>query len=174
MRDLNLEFSVTKHLKKGEVWDHRLDLAHSMVTLVSGMMCFYALDGQGGETVLCFCGPGKSFHLPAEAMGLPQVQDYHFRALGETVLGLAPLAQAATAALALSFFHQFLTQDFAALSRHLVLLHSQDALSRYERMIAEQPDVLRLASNAELAAYLHTSRETISRIRKKLAAGGGL
>jgi CRP-like cAMP-binding protein len=172
--NLEPEWAAKKHLAKGEVWNARLDLTHSVVTLLAGILSFNVVDGQGNETVVCFCGPGKLFHLPPHVLTLPQSDQYHFRALGDTVLGYAPLDQTATASLANSFFSQLLTQDFLELSEHLASLHSQDARTRYERLIAQQPEVLKLATNAELAAYLHTSRETISRIRKKLAVGGSL
>lgn len=174
MSNLETEWVTQKRLPKGAVWNARLDLSHSVVALISGMLSFNLVDGQGEETVVCFCGPGKLFHLPPHVLELPQAARYHFRALGDTVLGYAPLDQVATASLADSFFHQLLTQDYWELSAHLASLHSMDAMARYERLISQQPAVLKLATNAELAAYLHTSRETISRIRKKLAASGSL
>ena len=48
-----------------------------------------------------------------------------------------------------------------------VILQTQDAKQRYERLLSEYPGILQKASLGQIASFLSIKQETLSRIRGK-------
>lgn len=158
-------------LEKGEVWIQQHNICREMAYVKQGMLRSFFIDTKGNEVTSCFCEPNgmassfKSFisqepsHLAIQALDQTELLVISYSDL-QRLYKEVPVWQEISRLL--------MEKEYLSLWNYAFSLNTETAMEKYHRLLYEQPDVLQKAPVQEIASYLGISRETLSRIRKKM------
>ena len=153
-------------LRQGEICNHSFFVE-------SGLLRQYSIDNKGKEHILQFA-PETWFISDRESIYFNQPSDYFIQALEDSkvlqiderfILQLAEQNKSF-----LAFNNKLLHNHIRHLQKRVTQLLSATAEERYLDFIKLYPDILLRVPQSMVASYLGITPESLSRVRKDLAA----
>jgi CRP-like cAMP-binding protein len=166
-------FFSARILKKRELWINQNQVCKEIAFISKGLLRSYYVDQKGNEVTSCFC-VSNSMASSFKSFIAQQASDLAIQALEETELitinyqDLQYLYKAIPKWQEVS--RMLMEQEYLSLWRYAYSLNRENALEKYLHLLNEQPEVVQKAPVQDIASYLGISRETLSRIRKKVKA----
>lgn len=165
-----------KTVVKGEFLLQQGETCKQTFFVEKGLLRYYAIDGKGKEHILQFAPEGWLLSDRA-SLFFNQASSYFIQALEDSeLLLLDPDFFAHLAKKDASFFefnNKLLHNHIKQLQHRILLLLSATAEDRYLDFIKIYPDILLRVPQLMVASYLGITPESLSRVRKELAASGG-
>ncbi len=162
-------------VKKGEILQPDLQANPYFGFIVSGILKLFMLDSAGNESSLCFCVSNHFFGSPKSVSATCTDTDFSMKAVTKADLLMIYVKDFAELTAQIPKLSALQTQIYAGsyleLATRSQKIQTEDATRRYLQFIEQQPEVAKHATAQDIASYLQLSRETISRIRKKISAG---
>src|SRR5690349_18305220 len=162
-----------KKLRKKQYLLQEGDVCKYVSFVEEGMLRTYAIDEKGNEHILSFSMEGWwTADLYSFLTGEPSL--YNIEALEECELLL--LAKSSWDALlekvpALErYFRIIIQNNLIALQRRLMGTMSETAEEKYTKLVKTFPTCIQRVPQHMIASYLGITRETLSRIRRQIAA----
>lgn len=160
-----------KELKKNEIFVAEGEVCHVVGLIEQGLMvCVYNKEG---EEIIDEFGFENGFITNYYSFLIQSPSQKEIRALEPSVIHTITRESLEK----LGSQHAFIDKMSRIMNEKLFLrahdriksLLLESAQERYEKMIAQRPDLAQRIPQYMLASYLHVKPETISRIRKKLS-----
>jgi CRP-like cAMP-binding protein len=160
-----------KELKKNEIFVTEGEICHVVGLIEKGLMvCVYNKDG---EEIIDEFGFENGFITNYYSFLTQFASQKEIRALEPSVVHVITRESLEK----LGNQHSFIEKMSRIMNEKLFLrahdriqsLLLESAQERYEKLIAQRPDLAQRIPQYMLASYLHVKPETISRIRKKLS-----
>lgn len=165
-------FFDAKRLKKGEIWIDYTRTCHEMAFVDKGLLRISFIDNKGNEVTSCFCGP-TSMASSFKSFISRTPSDLKVQVLEDTdllVINYDNLQRLYKTIPAWERIGRILIEkEYLSLWNYAFSLNTEQAEERYLRLLEKQPEVLQKAPVQDIASYLGITRETLSRIRKKVA-----
>ncbi len=171
--DKSLSSFQLKTLEKDENWIKKGTTCREIAFIKSGMLRSFYHDSNGNEVTSCFCVSGqmstsfKSFitqsssHLTIVAVERSELVTINYSRL-QSLYKSVPIWQEINRLIA--------EKEYLSLWNYAYSLNTETAIQKYLRLQKEQPYILQKAAVQDVASYLGITRETLSRIRKKIAS----
>ncbi len=165
------EFKRTE-LKKNEIFVAEGEVCHAVSLIEKGLMvCVYNKDG---EEIIDEFGFENGFITNYYSFLTQSPSQKEIRTLEPSIVHIITRESLEK----LGSQHPFIEKMSRIINEKLFLrahdriksLLLESAQERYEKMIAQRPDLAQRIPQYMLASYLHVKPETISRIRKKLSS----
>lgn len=164
-------FFKTVVLKKGDLWIQQNQVCKEIAFIKKGLLRSYYIDQKGSEVTSCFCVSG-SMASSFKSFIAQQASDLALQALEKTELITISYNDLQYLYKTIPKWQEvsriLMEQEYLSLWRYAYSLNRENAMEKYLRLLNEQPEVLRKAPVQDIASYLGVSRETLSRIRKKV------
>lgn len=169
--DIFLSEFKKKELKKNEIFIEQGEICHVVGLIEKGLMvCVYNKDG---EEIIDEFGFEKGFITNYYSFLTQSPSQKEIRALEPCIVHFITRQSLEK----LGSQYPFIEKMSRMMNEKLFLrahdriksLLLESAQERYEKMIAQRPDLAQRIPQYMLASYLHVKPETISRIRKKLS-----
>ncbi len=165
------EITVRKQFAKGEFLLRQDEICRQSFFIERGIVRKFYLTEDGKEitTELCFADDlavsFQSYTLQTPSLEFIQATEN----TEVTVTDYTSFQQLKTRFPKLLELDLMMTEYYAMwLEERLRRFHTLDATKRYQKLIAEQPHVVRQIQLTHIASYLGVSLETLSRIRAKI------
>lgn len=162
-----------KTFQKGEFLLHEGKICKASFFVEKGLLRQFSIDEKGKEHILQFA-PENWFLSDRESIFLKRPSHYFIQAMEDTEVFLVDptllnkLAESDAAFLA--FNNQLLHTHILSLQKRITLLLSASAEDRYLDFVKTYPDLSLRVSQLHIASYLGITPESLSRVRKELAA----
>ncbi|MBC9910013.1 Crp/Fnr family transcriptional regulator [Chitinophaga varians] len=160
--------AVVKHIRKGESFLRYGKVARYSAFVLSGMFKFSILDDEGNEKIVRFgfaddfLANCESYHKKApSAVSITAIEDAVI--LRINIRKLQPLYD-----LHMNLLHvnlQLFQELSEQQSEHQYILSLKTPLQRYRFLLERRPAIIQKISLTNIARYLYTSREALSRAR---------
>lgn len=148
------------------------DVAHYQAFVVRGILRSYTVDEKHNEHILQFASEGwwiadLSSYLTAEPsiMNIDAIEDAELLLLDrdawEAVMKAVPALE--------HYFRIIIQNHLVATQRRLLQSHTETAEEKYRRFVQTYPDCVVRVSQQMIASYLGISRETLSRIHRRIS-----
>ena len=169
--DKSISLFELKTLKKSEIWVDYNKVCGEMAYINNGLLRTMYIDDKGNEVTSCFClrnsmaSSFKSFisqtpsHQRIEALENTDLLVIRYDSLQKLYRDV-PVWERIGRIL--------MEKEYVSLWNYAYSLNTEQAHDRYIRLIKNQPEVVQKAPVQSIASYLGISRETLSRIRKKI------
>ncbi|MCW3464586.1 Crp/Fnr family transcriptional regulator [Chitinophaga nivalis] len=160
--------ATVKHIKKGDTFLRYGKIARYSAFVISGMFKFSILDDEGNEKILRF-GFADDFLANCESYNKRVPSAISITAIEDAVIlkmnikRLQPLYD-----LHLSLLHvnlQLYQELLEQQAEHQQILSFKSPLQRYRFLLERRPAIIQKISLTNIARYLYTSREALSRAR---------
>ena len=159
--------------KKGESLLEAGDTVDAQYFILSGCLRSYYMDSSGKEHTLQFgikdwwMSDYTGFFLSTKAiLNIEVIQDTRLYKISksnkEYLYAKIPQIE--------SFFRKKLERAFASFQKRILSNLSENASERYLNFIHTYPNIEKLVKNYHIASYLGITTESLSRIRRELAA----
>jgi len=163
----------TQDVKKGTLLLKEGEKLRHAFFVEKGLLKQYSIDSKGKEHILQFA-PENWFMADRESEYLNHPSSYFIEAIEDTTVFLITrqliLELAKKDPQFLAFNVQLLHQHILSLQKRITLLQSATAEERYLDFIKTYPDILLRVPQTSVASYMGIAPESLSRIRKELAA----
>lgn len=163
----------TKQFTKGEFLLQEGEKCEVSFYVEQGLLKQYYIDDRGKEHILQF-GPENWFVTDRDSVYFNEPSKYFIQALEDTLVLMVneelinKLSRENPNFLALN--HKLLHNHIRQLQKRIVQLLSGTAEERYLDFIKTYPDILMRVPQTMVASYLGIAPESLSRVRKELAA----
>ncbi|MBC9933227.1 Crp/Fnr family transcriptional regulator [Chitinophaga qingshengii] len=160
--------AVVKHIRKGESFLRYGKVARYSAFVLSGMFKFSILDDEGNEKIVRF-GFADDFLANCESYNKKAPSAVSIIAMEDAVIlrinikKLQPLYD-----LHMNLLHvnlQLFQELSEQQSEHQYILSLKTPLQRYRFLLERRPAIIQKISLTNIARYLYTSREALSRAR---------
>lgn len=160
--------AVVKHIRKGESFLRYGKVARYSAFVLSGMFKFSILDDEGNEKIVRF-GFADDFLANCESYNKKAPSAVSITAMEDAVIlrinikKLQPLYD-----LHMNLLHvnlQLFQEISEQQSEHQYILSLKTPLQRYRFLMERRPAIIQKISLTNIARYLYTSREALSRAR---------
>ncbi|QJB31331.1 Crp/Fnr family transcriptional regulator [Chitinophaga oryzae] len=160
--------AVVKHIRKGESFLRYGKVARYSAFVLSGMFKFSILDDEGNEKIVRF-GFADDFLANCESYNKKAPSAVSITAIEDAVIlrinikKLQPLYD-----LHMNLLHvnlQLFQEMTEQQSEHQYILSLKTPLQRYRFLLERRPAIIQKISLTNIARYLYTSREALSRAR---------
>ncbi|NLR68268.1 Crp/Fnr family transcriptional regulator [Chitinophaga varians] len=160
--------AVVKHIRKGESFLRYGKVARYSAFVLSGMFKFSILDEEGNEKIVRF-GFADDFLANCESYNKKAPSAVSITAMEDAVIlrmnikKLQPLYD-----LHMNLLHvnlQLFQELSEQQSEHQYILSLKTPLQRYRFLLERRPAIIQKISLTNIARYLYTSREALSRAR---------
>lgn len=160
--------AVVKHIRKGESFLRYGKVARYSAFVLSGMFKFSILDDEGNEKIVRF-GFADDFLANCESYNKKAPSAVSITAIEDAVIlrinikKLQPLYD-----LHMNLLHvnlQLFQELSEQQSEHQYILSLKTPLQRYRFLLERRPAIIQKISLTNIARYLYTSREALSRAR---------
>nr|WP_295870916.1 Crp/Fnr family transcriptional regulator [uncultured Chitinophaga sp.] len=160
--------AVVKHIRKGESFLRYGKVARYSAFVLSGMFKFSILDDEGNEKIVRF-GFADDFLANCESYNKKAPSAVSITAMEDAVIlrinikKLQPLYD-----LHMNLLHvnlQLFQEMSEQQSEHQYILSLKTPLQRYRFLLERRPAIIQKISLTNIARYLYTSREALSRAR---------
>ncbi|WP_143304783.1 Crp/Fnr family transcriptional regulator [Chitinophaga vietnamensis] len=161
-------FATVKHIRKGDAFLRYGKVARYSAFVLSGLFKFAILDEEGNEKIVKFGFPDdflancESYHKKApSAVSIIAMEDA--AVLRINIKKLQPLYSLHT-----NLFHmnlQLYQELLEQMAEHQYILSLKSPLQRYKFLLEQRPAIIQKISLTNIARYLYTSREALSRAR---------
>lgn len=159
---------VTQHYPAKHLLLQPGEICRRIYFISSGLVRIYHLDDMGRERTIIFMGPGElavdasSFYEQTPATEfLETIQETTIQSIGWEQLNslYADFAEG-------NYIGRIMTQKYLvrAVERNIELM-TFSLTERYEDLLRRYPNIEQQANQSQIASYLNTSRETLSRLR---------
>lgn len=163
----------TRKVKKGEQLLKQGDICKHTFFVEKGLLRYFSIDKKGKENVLQFA-PENWFITDRESVYFNQPSKYYIDALedAEVLVLEKDFVEKITAKnnSFAAFNNKLLHNHIRNLQNRIQLLLSATAEERYLDFIKIYPDILLRVPQTLIASYLGITPESLSRVRKELAA----
>lgn len=162
---------ISKEILKGELWVKQGKICNQVAFVVSGKFRSYYIDDTGNEKTCFFTSPGNfissltSFltNTPANE-NIYALEDSELR-----VIYKKDLEDLSDKVPKMHVFRRVIAENlFIAMEKRIVMLQSQSAQERYEKMIKENSEILLTVPLHYTASFLGITPQHLSRLRKEL------
>lgn len=164
-------FSFRK-LEKGEHFVFPGKVCREAAFIAKGALKVWYLNQEGEVTVSCFC-TAPCIATAYRSFARQTTSDQGITAIVTTqlfVLRHEDLQQLmATRPVWQELGRRLLEQEYLQMEQYATILNNETAREKYLRLLAQSPEVVSMASVADLASYLGVTRRTLSRIRREVA-----
>ena len=164
---------MVKEYAKGTFLLRQNEFCQHSFFVEKGLLRQYAVDEKGKEHILYFA-PESWIVTDRESVFFRQPSQYYIQALEPTQVALIDDALIKKLEQAFPAFRDFnnlmLHNHIRALQNRIIMLMSQNAEERYLQFIKTYPDILLRVPQTMVASYLGITPESLSRVRKDLAA----
>lgn len=160
--------ATIKHIKKGDAFLRYGKVARYAAFVISGMFKFAIFDEEGNEKIVKFSFPDdflancESYNKKApSALSIVAVEDAVV--LKINIKKIQPLY-----ALHMNLLHvnlQLFQELLEQQAEHQYILSLKSPLQRYKFLLEKRPAIIQKISLTNIARYLYTSREAVSRAR---------
>ncbi|NLR59084.1 Crp/Fnr family transcriptional regulator [Chitinophaga polysaccharea] len=160
--------ATIKHIKKGDAFLRYGKVARYSAFVISGMFKFAIFDEEGNEKIVKFSFPNdflancESYNKKVpSALSIVAVEDAVV--LKINIKKIQPLY-----ALHMNLLHvnlQLFQELLEQQSEHQYILSLKSPLQRYKFLLEKRPAIIQKISLTNIARYLYTSREAVSRAR---------
>ncbi len=159
-------------LKKKEYFTQAGQLQNAVGFIVSGLIRSYYIDDKGNESTVRFYAE-KDYATHYTAFITQQPSKYIFQCLDNTVLVLLSYENMQLAYKHIPIFEKYgrlITEKILKMQQHRIeSFVFQTAEERYLDFMKHHPDLYNRVSLSHLCSYLGIERQTLTRIRQKLA-----
>jgi len=160
--------ATVKHIKKGDSFLRYGKVARYSAFVISGLFKFSIIDDEGNEKIVKF-GFADDFLANCESYNKKAPSAISITAMEDAVVlrinikKLQPLYDLHMNLLHvnLQLFQEILEQQ----SEHQYILSLKSPLQRYKFLLERRPAIIQKISLTNIARYLYTSREALSRAR---------
>lgn len=170
--NLAIPFFQVEEIVKGDHLVRSGERCNKVAFVVSGIFRIYFLK-DGTEVNTCFCGE-NSITSSFASLTSGEPSEENIQALEDctvVVLGRENLMKLYSLSPAWQAIGRLLTEkECLRLSDRASSLSFDTALEKYKNLLRSQPDVVNRIAVKEIASYLGVTRETLSRIRAKVAS----
>jgi len=161
----------TIEISKGQLWIEQGKVCDQVAFVVSGKLRNFYFDEAGNEVTCYFVTPNNfvsafsSFLTNAPTHeNISTLEDTVLRTISkkemETLSDLIPKLQ---------IFRRVIVENlFIIMEKRIMMLQSQSAHERYEKMIKENPEILLSVPLQYTASFLGITPQHLSRLRKEL------
>jgi len=161
----------TVEISKGQLWIEQGKVCDQVAFVVSGKLRNFYFDEAGNEVTCYFVTPNNfvsafsSFLTNAPTHeNISTLEDTVLRTISkkemETLSDLIPKLQ---------IFRRVIVENlFIIMEKRIMMLQSQSAHERYEKMIKENPEILLSVPLQYTASFLGITPQHLSRLRKEL------
>ncbi|MDO6810912.1 Crp/Fnr family transcriptional regulator [Zobellia galactanivorans] len=160
-----------KTLKKGEVWVDFGEICNEMAYINSGLLQSSYINDRGNIITTCFCS-SNSMASSFKSFISQSQSDIELKAIENTELMITDYEKLQSLYQEIPVWERIgrilVEKEFISLWNYANSLNSDKAKQRYLRLLENQPEVITKAPVQDIASYLGITRETLSRIRKKL------
>ena len=164
-------YTQLKHVRKGELLLHGGNRCDNLYFIVQGLFRTYHLKNDN-EVNTCFCGENE-VTCSFESFTTNKVSKDFIEALEDSVvlsLSNRDLAELVSKDPIWDELRRILTdQECIRLSNRIDTLSFSTAQEKYESLLKNQKKLVQRIPIQHLASYLGISRETLSRVRSKVA-----
>lgn len=167
-------FFISKKLRKKQYLLQEGDVCRYTAFVEKGALRSYHLDQKDHAHIIQFAFEGW-WIADSYSFLTAEPSAYNIDALEEAELLL--LTRSAQEELLVQvpkmerYFRLLLQKSLIALQRRVLSSLSYSAEEKYTRLLAAYPNITQRVSQQQIASYLGLTPETLSRIRKQLAAG---
>ncbi|MFM7090804.1 MAG: Crp/Fnr family transcriptional regulator [Bacteroidota bacterium] len=162
----------TIEISKGELFIEQGKVCNQVAFVVSGKLRNFYFDEAGNE-VTCFFVTADSFVSAFSSFLTNAPTHENIAALEDTVLRVISkkdLEELSILVPTIQVFRRIIAENlFITMEKRIVMLQSQSAHERYEKMIKENPEILLSVPLQYTASFLGITPQHLSRLRKELA-----
>jgi CRP-like cAMP-binding protein len=163
-----------RQFKKGEHFVYPDKVCKEAAFIAEGALKVWYLNQAGEVTVSCFCtAPCITTAYRSFARQTPS--DLGITAIVPTQLFVLRHEDFQQLMATRPVWHELgrrlLEQEYLEMEQYATLLNNEDTREKYLRLLAQSPEVVNMASVADLASHLGVTRRTLSRIRREMAEG---
>ena len=166
--------SIAEHivLRKGADLFAYGEVPNSVAFVHAGMLRHMVLDTDGNERIIRFHREGEFVH-DCERWAAKEPTDFTVQAVEECRITRFDLAEAHALTDGHAGFDaigaRMMMGDRSTMMEHVTMLQRFDPLDRYRYILDTDPELVRRVSVTHLAQYLGLTRETLSRVRARIA-----
>jgi CRP-like cAMP-binding protein len=168
-----LQHTTIKTFAKGDMLLRQGDICRHSFYVEKGLLRYYSIDEKGKEHILQFA-PERWLVTDRESVYFNQPTDFFIDTLEPSQVAILPndffADLSAENKTFLEFNEKLLHNHIRHLQRRINLLLSASAEERYLDFISHYPDLLLRVPQWMIASYLGITPESLSRVRKDLAA----
>ena len=161
----------TLEISKGDHWIKQGKICDQVAFVVSGKLRNYYIDDAGNE-VTCFFVTEDNFISAYTSFLTNTPANENISALEDTVLRVISkkdLEDLSDIVPKMHIFRRVIAENlFITMEKRIVMLQSQSAFERYERMLKENPDIIISVPLQYTASFLGITPQHLSRLRKDL------
>ena len=158
-------------ISKGDLWVKQGKVCNQVAFVVSGKLRNFYIDDSGNE-VTCFFVTADNFVSAFTSFLTNTPTHENISALEDTVLRVISkkdLEELCVLIPKLQIFRRVIAENlFITMEKRIVMLQSQSAYERYEKMIKENPEILLSVPLQYTASFLGITPQHLSRLRKEL------
>lgn len=162
----------TQLIPKGALWVEQGKRCLQVGFILSGKFRFYYTDESGNEITCYFTGPGEFLTSFTSFLTNAPAKE-NIQALEDTLLRVITkdaLEELSDRVSKMHVFRRINAENlFLVIEKRVIMLQSQSAYERYEKMLKENPEILLSVPLHYTASFLGITPQHLSRIRKELA-----
>ena len=167
--EINAVFKEIK-LSKGELWVEEGKVCREVAFVVSGKLRNYYTDDDGHE-ITCYFVTADNFVSSFTSFLTNTPAHENISALEDTVLRIISkndLERISEQIPRMHIFRRVVAENlFISMEKRIVMLQSQSAFERYEKMLKERPDIILSVPLQYIASFLGITPQHLSRLRKE-------
>lgn len=164
-------FFKPRNLMKGEIWIDYNKICREMAFINRGLLRSSYIDGKGNEITSCFCAP-NSMASSFKSFISQSPSNLQLQAIENTELLIIKNDNLQKLYKEVPVWERLgrilMEKEYLSLWNYANSLNTEQAQERYLKLMEGQPEVVNKAPVQDIASYLGITRETLSRIRKKV------
>ena len=165
------KFYGNLEISKGDLWVKNGKVCDQVAFLVSGKLRTFYMDESGNENTCYFVTPGNFISSFTSFLTNTPANE-NIAALEDSVLRVISkknLEALSTVVPKMEILRRIIAENlFISMEKRIVMLQSQSAYERYEKMLQENPEILLTVPLQYTASFLGITPQHLSRLRKEL------
>ena len=157
-------------LSKDELWIKEGKICDQVAYVVSGKLRNYYIDDAGNEVTCFFVTPGHFISSFTSFLTNTPTKE-NISALEDTTLSVISkndIEKLSVLVPKMQIFRRVIAENlFIMMEKRIIMLQSQSAFERYEKMLKENPDILLSVPLQYTASFLGITPQHLSRLRKE-------
>lgn len=157
-------------VSKGDFWVRQGSVCDQVAFVVSGKLRNFYIDDAGNE-ITCFFVTPDNFISAFTSFLTNTPTNENISALEDTelrVISKKDLEDLSVSVPKMQIFRRVIAENlFITMEKRIVMLQSQSAYERYEKMLKENPDIILSVPLQYTASFLGITPQHLSRLRKE-------